>query len=273
MSDQTSPSVWPYTWQVLFEDEHLMVAAKPAGLPTQAPLGIASLELQVKSYLATKAAPGTAEVESRGSRVEGRAKTTPPQADAAKSQVYLGVPHRLDRPVSGPVVLGLNRKATQRLAAQFEARTVKKLYWACVEGVVDPPEGDWTDYIRKIPERAHVEIVWPDHPEGRLAVLKYRTLGTSKFGSWLEIALETGRMHQIRIQATAHGHPVVGDEQYGSRVPFSEPSVDVRQHAIALHGRTLVFRHPRLAGSVEVEVPLPKAWETLHLTPRSQMND
>jgi 23S rRNA-/tRNA-specific pseudouridylate synthase len=126
-----------------------------------------------------------------------------------------------------------------------------------VSGLVEPPGGTWVDQVRKIPGRPRAEIVGPDHEEGRQAILHYRTLGSNQWGSVLEIELETGRMHQIRIQAASRGHPVLGDAEYGSTVPFGPQYEDVRLRAIALHARTLAFRHPATRRDVVLTAPLP----------------
>ena len=108
------------------------------------------------------------------------------------------------------MVFARHSRATRRLAEQFERREVRKVYWACVSGRVEPGEGTWEDYLRKIPEQARAEVVPLDHPEARPAVLHYRTLAVFAWGTWLEIELETGRTHQIRIQARLARLPHLG---------------------------------------------------------------
>src|ERR1700722_9007798 len=118
---------------ILLEDNHCLAVAKPAPLLTQGPPGVPSLESMVKKYLKEKYhKPGN---------------------------VYLGVPHRLDRPVSGVVIFARNSKAAQRLAEQFEKRQVSKVYWGLVEGNVEPPEGTWHDWLLKIKEEARSQLV------------------------------------------------------------------------------------------------------------------
>ncbi len=221
---------------VLYQQGPCIVVCKPAGVATQAPPGIDSLETRLKGQLAL-AAPA--------------------------ERIYLGVPHRLDRPVSGAMVFATTRKATRRLAEQFEHREVQKVYWACVAGTVEPDRGTWQDFMRKVPGRAHAEIVPPEHPDAQLAVLHYRVLDRASFGTWLEIVLETGRTHQIRVQAASRGHAILGDEQYGSAVPFGPVVDDPRARAIALHGRRLTFRHPTSKEQVCVTAALPDYWQAL----------
>lgn len=222
---------------ILYEEGPCLGVVKPPGLLTQAPPGIDSLEVRIKEFLKIR--------------------------DHKPGKVYLGVPHRLDRPVSGAMVFARHVRAARRLAEQFESRTVRKVYWACVAGTVTPDEGTWEDWLRKVPDQPRAEIVASDQPDARRAVLRYRTLGQSRFGSWLEIELETGRMHQVRVQAAARGWPILGDELYGSNIPFGEPFEDHRLRAIALHARLLEFRHPMTHEDVSLTAPLPDAWETL----------
>ncbi len=227
-------------FEILYEQGPCLVVLKPPGLLTQAPPGIDSLEVRIKAYLES-------------------------QVDRPKKKTYLGVPHRLDRPASGAMVFGLTVRATRRLAEQFESRAIKKIYWACVEGVVEPAAGTWQDHLRKLPGQARAEGVDANHPEGRAAVLHYRTLGSADWGTWLQIKLETGRTHQGRVQAASRGHPVLGDTQYGSMVPFGLQHEDHRLRAIALHARNLAFCHPTINEMVSVTAPVSEDWQALRL--------
>src|SRR5437016_8097066 len=131
---------------VLFEDNHCLAVAKAAPLLTQGvPPGIPTLERMVKDYI--------------------KARYQKP------GNVYLGIPHRLDRPVSGVVLFARNTKAAQRLAEQFHTRQVVKLYWAVVEGNVEPSEGRWSDWLLKLPEEARSKRVSSETPGARHAVL------------------------------------------------------------------------------------------------------
>ena len=223
--------------EILYEEGPCLVVNKPPGLLTQAPPGIDSLEARIKAFL------------------QGR--------DKKPGRVYLGVPHRLDRPASGAMVFGKHSRAAQRLSKQFERRLVRKVYWACVSGAVDPAQGTWINYTRKVPDEPRAEVVGPEYPDAREAILRYRTLGTFDWGTWLELTLETGRMHQARVQAAGRGHPVLGDTQYGSTIPFGPQHEDLRLRAIALHARTLSFQHPMTREAVVVTAPVPLAWAEL----------
>jgi 23S rRNA pseudouridine1911/1915/1917 synthase len=226
---------------ILYDDGPVLVVNKPAGLLTQAPAGIDSLEVRVKDFY-----------RGREGKPEG-------------ANIYLGLPHRLDRPVSGTIVLARHVRAAQRLAAQFENRTVSKSYWAVVEGDVEPDEGTWQDYLHKRHGMAQAEVVAADHPAAKHAVLRYCVRGRCTAGTWLEIELETGRTHQIRVQAASRGHAVVGDSQYGSTTPFGDPALDLRDRPIALHARQLGFRHPMTQAPVDVVASLPGDWDALGL--------
>jgi 23S rRNA pseudouridine1911/1915/1917 synthase len=226
-------------FEILLEDEAVLVVNKPSGVATQAPPGIDSLEVRIKRYL------------SAG------------ETDAAN--IYLGIPHRLDRPVSGAIIFAKSRRAARQLARQFERRQVKKLYWACVERLVEPRAGTWTDFLFKVYGQPRTAVVDHSHPQAQEAVLHYRTQGFHRGGSWLEIELETGRTHQIRIQCASRGFPVLGDADYGSRVPFGPQHDDPRLRAIALHARCLAFFHPTTRVQVTIDAPTGESWEALAL--------
>jgi 23S rRNA pseudouridine1911/1915/1917 synthase len=225
--------------QILFEDNHCIAVCKPAPLLTQGvPPGIPTLEAMVKAYIKVRyQKPGN---------------------------VYLGIPHRLDRPVSGAVVFARNTKAAQRLAEQFRNRQVRKVYWAVVEpnasGELPPAEGVWEDYLLKVKEEARTQPVAPGTEGARHAALHFRRLQEGADGALLEIEPQTGRMHQIRVQAAARGWPVRGDVAYGARLPFGPPAELARDRIIALHARSLTFLHPIRYEPLTVTAPLPPAW-------------
>lgn len=230
---------------ILYEDNHCLAVAKPAPLLTQGvPAGVPTLEAMVKAYLKERYhKPGN---------------------------VYLGIPHRLDRPVSGVVVFARNTKAARRLAEQFQQRQVTKIYWAAVETTdaqhVPPEQGVWEDWLLKLAEEARSEVVQPDVPGARWASLRFRRLSATAETTLLEIFPETGRMHQIRVQASSRGWPIRGDSLYGSRLAFGPPSELARERMIALHARSLTFLHPIRYEPITLEAPLPKAWIELNLS-------
>ena len=146
--------------------------------------------------------------------------------------VYLGLVHRLDRPTSGVVVFALTSKAARRLSEQFRVGSVRKIYWALVEGKT-PKKGTLVDRIHRRGPTSHLV----KGTGGQHAKLSFRRLRYRKGRSWVEIELVTGRHHQIRVQFSHRGHPVIGDFRYGSKVKFG-------QKALALHARSLTISHP-----------------------------
>lgn len=231
-----------FAWQILCEDGPVLAINKPAGLLT---LGahdpaIPTLERQVRSYLKEKfQKPGN---------------------------VYLGIPHRLDRPVSGVILFARNSKAAGRLAEQFRERQVRKIYWGITAHAPEQPEGCLTDWLLKEPDKAHVHVVPAETPGARQAVLHYRSVGPTPLGTLLEIELETGRMHQIRVQLASRGWHILGDVQYGATQLLVDPApADPTLNPIALHARQITFLHPVRYDSVNVTAPLPENWGDLGL--------
>lgn len=219
---------------VLLEDQWCVAVNKPAGVLTQAPAGIDSLESRIKRYLSN---------------------------DRNVEDVYLGVPHRLDRPASGCMIFAKTRLAARRLAEQFQQRRVSKIYWALVEGQVAQPSGQWVDYVRKIADEPRGEVVTPEQPDAQRAELCYACLAGNRDFSWLQIELLTGRMHQIRLQASVRGHPLMGDLLYGSKTAFGDVSNDPRENAIALHARRLELMHPITGKPLVIEAPVEEVWQ------------
>jgi len=211
---------------VLYEDNHLLVIDKPPGMASQgARPGEPSAVVWAKDYLKNKyAKPGN---------------------------VFVGVVSRLDRDVSGVLVFARTSKAAARLSEQFRDRTVTKTYWAIVEGT-PPPLLRCVDHMESDERAGRMAIVPADDGGGREAALSLRTLAKRSGLSFVEIELETGRKHQIRLQLASRGWPVVGDRKYGGRRKFAA--------GIALHARRIVLRHPTRPESIVVEAPRPAAW-------------
>lgn len=213
---------------VVYEDNHLLIVNKPAELPT---MGVAadrpSLLSISKQYIADKyQKPGN---------------------------VYLGIVSRLDAPVTGLVVIARTSKAANRLTAAFRERKVCKRYWAIVEGTPDPPAAELEHYLRKDERHRRVHTTHANAPDAQLARLRYEVLATVGQHSLLEIELETGRKHQIRVQLSKLRHPILGDRKYGSREQF--PS------GIALHSRRLVVPHPVRDEELSFFGSLPASWK------------
>ena len=220
----------PPRLQILHEDNHLLVVNKPAGLPTMGtPDGRPTLLTVAKEYVKTRyQKPGN---------------------------VYLGVMSRLDAPVTGVVLLARTSKAAARLTEQFRNHSVEKTYWAVIEGVLDleSSEGNLVDWLAHDDRHRRMHIVGPTLPGAKQARLSYRRLRLiDKKETWLEVQLETGRKHQIRLQLAHHGHPIVGDRKYGSRTPFAA--------GIALHARRLMISHPTTDERLSFEATPPESW-------------
>jgi 23S rRNA pseudouridine1911/1915/1917 synthase len=138
-----------------------------------------------------------------------------------------------------------------------------------VLGQVEPAEGTWTDFLHKVYGQPKTMVVESTHAGAQLAVLHYQTIGRHRHGSWLEIELETGRTHQVRIQAASRGFPVLGDAHYGCEVAFGPHFEDERLRPIALHARSLRVMHTISREEMTFEAPLQGAWEEIDLQPTS----
>jgi len=224
---QPDRAMVPQPLEVLYEDNHLLAVLKPAGLATMGlPDNKPTLLTLAKQYVKRRyAKPGN---------------------------VYLGVISRLDAPVTGVVLLARTSKAARRLSEQFRDRTVGKAYWAIVEGLIQPDSGTCTDWVGPDERHRRMRIVGPTVPGAKQARLVYRRTRELERASLVEICLETGRKHQIRLQLAHHGHPILGDRKYGSSRPFPE--------GIALHARRLTINHPVSKAPLSLEAPTPAAW-------------
>ena len=178
-----------YGVEILYEDNHLLVAVKPPNMPTQAD---SSGDMDILTYL------------------KGYVK----EAYGKPGAVYLGLVHRLDRPAAGVMVFARTSKAAERLSRQIQNGAFQKSYRAVVEGVPDDA-GTFTDYLVK-GEGNLSRVARADTPGAKRAVLHYRMLDHGNNRSLVEIDLVTGRPHQIRVQFASRGMPLVGDARYGS---------------------------------------------------------
>ncbi len=195
---------------VIYSDNHLLAAIKPAGIATQPHEGSSDNFLD-------------------------RAKEWVKKKYNKPGKVFLEPIHRLDKPVSGIVLFARTSKALSRLQEMMRQQALRKVYYAWVETGELEPQGTLEHYLVHGEHRAHT--VPASHPEAKLARLHYTTLEENRGKSLVEIVLETGRYHQIRAQFSAVGSPVVGDVKYGSAQQW-------RKEGIALHHAKLEFSHP-----------------------------
>ena len=166
--------------------------------------------------------------------------------------VFLGVVHRLDRPVSGTLLFARTSKAASRLSDQFRRGAVRKTYIALVEGCVSAASGELVDWLTKDRPRNHVTVAASSATGARECRLAYRIIETGSSRSLLEICPLTGRSHQIRVQLANLGHPIVGDVRYGAE--------DRLGSRIMLHAARLEFTHPTLKADMTIECHPPDAF-------------
>ena len=194
---------------ILYEDNHIIVVEKPAGVLSQGDrTGDPDLLTLIKNYIKVKYnKPGN---------------------------VFLGLVHRLDRMVGGVMVFAKTSKAASRLSDQVRRRQFKKKYLAVVHGNINN-DGTLRHYLYKDKRKNHVYVVEKNHPDGKHAELNYKRIQTSQNLSLVDINLITGRPHQIRVQFSHIGHPLYGDHRYGKKNDSG---------LIALFANELTFVHP-----------------------------
>ncbi len=198
--------------EILYEDNHLVVVNKlPSQIVQGDKTGDIPLSEMVKGYL--------------------KAKYNKP------GNVFLGIPHRIDRPTSGVVVFTRTEKALSRVAVAFSGRSVKKTYWAVVSEMPPKEVGELVHYLKRNPTTNRTSATVKPSKDRKEARLKYRVAGASDRYYLLEIELITGRHHQIRAQLAAIGLPIKGDLKYGA-------SRSNRGGGIHLHARSLTIPHP-----------------------------
>jgi 23S rRNA pseudouridine1911/1915/1917 synthase len=211
---------------ILYEDNHLMVVNKKVSHIVQGDkTGDLSLDKLLKDFIKER--------------------------DNKPGEVFLGIPHRLDRPVSGAVVFAKTGKALSRMAGLFKEKEVEKIYHAIVEKCPEPDSGTLEHYLSRNTKQNKSYVHDREVPDSRFARLHYRKLASSDRYHLLEIVLETGRHHQIRAQLAGIGCVIKGDRKYGAR--RSNPN-----GGISLHARRITFIHPVKKEKIEVVAPYPK---------------
>lgn len=218
---------------IVYEDNHVLVAVKPRNMPVQADSsGDMDLLTLLKAYLKRKyQKPGN---------------------------VYLGLVHRLDRPVAGLVAFAKTSKAAARLSAQLQDRRMGRSYLCVVRGLA-PEEGELRDYLYKDERTNSSRAVSPETPGAKEARLRFARLGQAQGLSLLRVRLQTGRSHQIRVQMQNAGLPLWGDARYGGGKPGE---------AIALYARELVFEHPTTGAALRLVAPDPSPFPFSLFGPR-----
>jgi len=213
--------------RILYEDNHLLVFSKRPGEIVQSDkTGDEPLAETLKAFIACR--------------------------DGKPGQVFMGIPHRLDRPVSGIVLLAKTSKALERLGEMFRSGSVHKTYWALCCQKPQPEEGTLTDMLVRN-EKQNKSYV-SKGPGAKEARLRYRYLQSTERYHLVEVELLTGRHHQIRCQLSHIGCPIKGDLKYGA--PRSNPD-----GGICLHARRIQFIHPVKKTEVDVTAPVPITWK------------
>lgn len=216
---------------ILYEDNHLIIVNKKAGQIVQGDkTGDKPLSERLKDFIKMR--------------------------DGKPGNVFLGVTHRLDRPVSGVIVFAKTSKALERMNAIIRDRKIKKTYWALTRGIPARKDGFLIDYLIKNEVQNRSYVCSPERKGALRAELSYHMLGRSEKYTLLEIELHTGRHHQIRCQLSAMGCPIQGDLKYGDRRSNPDGS-------IALHARYLEFEHPVKKEILRIVAPIPSigAWK------------
>ena len=211
--------------QILFEDNHVIVINKRASDIVQGDkTGDETMPDKIKAYLKEKyQKPGN---------------------------VFCGVVHRLDRPTSGAVVFARTSKGLERLNAQFRDKETNKVYWAIVESKPECNEGRLEHFLKKNEKQNKSYASLKETPDSKRAVLNYSLIASSDKYHLLEIHLETGRHHQIRVQLATMGCLIKGDVKYGARRSNTDGS-------ICLHARFLAFSHPTTKDNIQIVAPVP----------------
>ncbi|MBR5849998.1 MAG: RluA family pseudouridine synthase [Alistipes sp.] len=211
---------------ILYEDNHLLVVNKHAGdLVQPDPSGESALEDQIKAFIKRR--------------------------DSKPGQVFLGVVHRIDRPVSGAVIFAKTSKALARLNEMIRQGEIKKYYWALVEERPEAETGSLTHYILRDGRTNRSKALRQPRGEAKEGRLNYRMIGAGTHYTLLEVELLTGRHHQIRAQLSAIGCPIRGDLKYGAKR-------SIAGGGISLHSRRVGFDHPTRHEWIEVTAPVPK---------------
>ena len=220
--------------QVIYEDNHIIIVSNRSGEIVQGDkTGDEPLGESVKRYIK--------------------------EAYAKPGNVFLGVVHRLDRPVSGLVMFARTSKALPRLNKMFAGSDVHKTYWAIVKDMPPKPEGTLIHWLVRNEKQNKSYAYDKEVPNSKRAELDYKVIGRSDNYYLLEVNLKTGRHHQIRCQLAKMGCPIKGDLKYGAKRSNPDGS-------ICLHSRRMEFIHPVSQKQIIVEAPVPNdpLWQSFN---------
>ncbi|OGN00983.1 MAG: hypothetical protein A2651_04145 [Candidatus Yanofskybacteria bacterium RIFCSPHIGHO2_01_FULL_42_12] len=217
--------------KILYEDNHLIAVYKSAGILVQ------------------KGSPPAGGEGHDDDTLYWQVKMFIKERDKKPGNVFLGILHRLDRPVSGIILFAKTSKGAARLSEQFRNRTVKKIYHAVVKGKIKPLSGALVHHLQKNEIENKSEVV----KEGDLAELCYKTLKSGRKYSLLKIELKTGRFHQIRVQLAVTGYPIVGDAKYGSKEKIDDGS-------ILLSATEITFKTATTGELKTIKMDYPSHW-------------
>lgn len=210
---------------IIYEDNHILVVSKLSGdLVQPDPNGTSALEDQIKAFIKVR--------------------------DNKPGAVFLGVVHRIDRPVSGVVLFAKSSKALSRMNEKIRNGEIEKRYWAVVERPLVPQSGELIHHISRDPKQNKSRATLSPTPSSKEAKLRYEVLSVGKNYTLVEVELLTGRHHQIRAQLSAVGSPIKGDLKYGAR--RSNPD-----GGISLHSRCMSFTHPVTKEPCRIVAPTP----------------
>lgn len=204
--------------EIIFEDEFIIVCKKPPGVPTQTPKsGVADMVSLLKGYRMEKG-----------------------------EEPYLGLVHRLDQPVEGVMVFAKDKTSAAALSLQMQNGDFEKYYYAMVHGFMEPPSGTLENYLLRDGRNNISKVVPKGTPKAKLARLSYETVSSLEDRSLLRVKLDTGRHHQIRVQLSHAGHPLIGDKKYGENTPGYLP--------LGLCSYHIGFEHPKTHKKMMYEI-------------------
>ncbi len=236
---------WKFPLEILFEDEHLIAIAKPAGMVTH---------------------PGAG---NREKTIANAIISIRPEISGIGHAFRPGIVHRLDKETSGVLLLAKTQSAYHQLTAMFKRRNIEKHYRALAFGKFDRKTGRIDRALGRDPRNRKKISVRGKH--SRAAITNYEVLKQFDFAALLDVHIITGRTHQIRVHLSSENHPIVGDTKYGggnwNRITDPDLRAKLKDDSFfGLHAFSLNFQHPFTNRQMYIEAPLPEVWEESNLT-------